>query len=124
MSSSAPLTSNHQENDGHPNGHTIPVVSFQMRIVPIHANKHLRIICIGAGASGICMAYKLKHSFADFTLDIFEKNFSQSELNPNIDMAYYIREKDNGEPLCRSLQSSYNAKSAAQPLKSVVEVGA
>ncbi|PKY00472.1 FAD/NAD(P)-binding domain-containing protein [Aspergillus campestris IBT 28561] len=34
----------------------------------------MRVIVIGAGASGIYMAYKLKYNFTDFVLDIYEKN--------------------------------------------------
>ncbi|KAJ9646664.1 hypothetical protein H2204_000356 [Knufia peltigerae] len=41
---------------------------------PIHTERHLRIICIGAGASGLCFAYKLKRSFQEFSLQIYEKN--------------------------------------------------
>ncbi|KAH8693845.1 hypothetical protein BGW36DRAFT_418523 [Talaromyces proteolyticus] len=41
---------------------------------PLHANRHLRVVCIGAGASGIMLAYKLKQHFTDFTLHVFEKN--------------------------------------------------
>ncbi|KAK8877498.1 FAD NAD(P)-binding domain-containing protein [Apiospora arundinis] len=52
------------------NGHG----TYQVRDTPIHANRHLRVICIGAGASGLYLAYKLKKDFTDFTLDIFEKN--------------------------------------------------
>ncbi|KAF2845806.1 FAD/NAD(P)-binding domain-containing protein [Plenodomus tracheiphilus IPT5] len=40
----------------------------------MHANRHLRVIGVGAGASGLCLAYKLKHYFTDFTLNIYEKN--------------------------------------------------
>jgi hypothetical protein len=36
--------------------------------------------------------------------------FSQTELNPHIDQAYYIRERDDGQPVSRSLQSTFNAK--------------
>ncbi|KAH7083601.1 hypothetical protein FB567DRAFT_604618 [Paraphoma chrysanthemicola] len=45
-----------------------------MSLDPIHANRHMRVICVGAGASGLYLAYKLKHYFTDFTLDIYEKN--------------------------------------------------
>ncbi|AEO67780.1 uncharacterized protein THITE_2050573 [Thermothielavioides terrestris NRRL 8126] len=45
-----------------------------MRNQPIYANRHMRVVCIGAGASGLYMAYKLKHYFTDFTLNIYEKN--------------------------------------------------
>lgn len=44
------------------------------RQTPIHANRHMRVICVGAGASGIYLAYKLKHYFTDFTLNVYEKN--------------------------------------------------
>ncbi|KAK8109514.1 hypothetical protein PG999_007651 [Apiospora kogelbergensis] len=47
---------------------------YQIRDTPIHANRHLRVICIGAGASGLYLGYKLRKDFTDFTLDIFEKN--------------------------------------------------
>ncbi|KAF9893699.1 hypothetical protein FE257_009867 [Aspergillus nanangensis] len=52
----------------------IPPSSSQCRNKPIHANRTLRIVCIGAGASGIYLAYKLKTSFTDFELDVYEKN--------------------------------------------------
>ncbi|KAH5642097.1 hypothetical protein HBI23_197610 [Parastagonospora nodorum] len=45
-----------------------------LRQAPIHANRHMRVICAGAGASGIYLAYKLKHYFTDFSLNIYEKN--------------------------------------------------
>ena len=34
----------------------------------------MRIACIGAGASGLCFAYKLQRSFDNFALTIYEKN--------------------------------------------------
>ena len=40
----------------------------------IHAERHVRIICIGAGASGLLFAYKLQRSFLNFSLVIYEKN--------------------------------------------------
>lgn len=42
--------------------------------VPIHNERHMKIICIGAGASGLCFAYKLQRSFEDFTLKVYDKN--------------------------------------------------
>ena len=36
----------------------------------IHQERHIRIICIGAGASGLCLAYKLQRSFRTFTLAV------------------------------------------------------
>jgi len=41
---------------------------------PIHAERHIDIICVGAGASGLLMAYKLQKHFSNFTLTVFEKN--------------------------------------------------
>ncbi|USP76269.1 hypothetical protein yc1106_03543 [Curvularia clavata] len=41
---------------------------------PIHAERHVRIICVGAGASGLLMAYKLQRHFSNYTLQIYEKN--------------------------------------------------
>jgi cation diffusion facilitator CzcD-associated flavoprotein CzcO len=41
---------------------------------PIHAERHVSIICVGAGASGLLMAYKLQKHFTNFTLTVYEKN--------------------------------------------------
>ena len=41
---------------------------------PIHQRRHIRMVCIGAGASGLLFAYKLQRSFEEFSLDIYEKN--------------------------------------------------
>jgi cation diffusion facilitator CzcD-associated flavoprotein CzcO len=41
---------------------------------PIHTERHIRIICIGAGTSGLLFAYKLQCSFKNFSLVIYEKN--------------------------------------------------
>lgn len=41
---------------------------------PIHAERHMRIACIGAGASGLLLAYKLQRSFDSFELVLYEKN--------------------------------------------------
>ncbi|KAK8045564.1 hypothetical protein PG993_005588 [Apiospora rasikravindrae] len=41
---------------------------------PIRQERHMRIACVGAGASGLCFAYKLQRSFEDFTLTLFERN--------------------------------------------------
>ncbi|KAI1121651.1 FAD/NAD(P)-binding domain-containing protein [Nemania abortiva] len=40
----------------------------------IYNERFVRIICIGAGASGICLAYKLKRSFSNFSLTVYDKN--------------------------------------------------
>jgi ribulose 1,5-bisphosphate synthetase/thiazole synthase len=65
------------ENNGasiYSNASTIGSSAFVMRNKPLHANRHMRVITVGAGASGIYMAWKLKHSFTDFTLNVYEKN--------------------------------------------------
>ena len=41
---------------------------------PIHEPRHVKVICIGAGASGLVLAYKLQRSFSNFELIIYEKN--------------------------------------------------
>jgi cation diffusion facilitator CzcD-associated flavoprotein CzcO len=41
---------------------------------PIHAERHVNIICVGAGASGLLLAYKLQKHFQNFTLTVYEKN--------------------------------------------------
>ena len=41
---------------------------------PIHAERHVRIICVGAGASGLLFAYKMQKHFQNFSLTVYEKN--------------------------------------------------
>ncbi|KAI1423213.1 hypothetical protein F5Y12DRAFT_786187 [Xylaria sp. FL1777] len=41
---------------------------------PIHAERYLRIVVIGAGASGLLVAYKLQKDFKNVSLTIYEKN--------------------------------------------------
>ena len=41
---------------------------------PLYAERKIRVICVGAGASGLCFAYKLQRSFQNFSLVIYEKN--------------------------------------------------
>lgn len=36
----------------------------------IYDERFVRIVCVGAGASGICLAYKLKRSFSKFSLTV------------------------------------------------------
>ena len=40
----------------------------------IYTERKMRIICIGAGPSGLCFAYKLQRSFTNVSLTIYEKN--------------------------------------------------
>jgi len=41
---------------------------------PLHANRSLRVVIVGGGASGLLMAYKLQRNFDDITFQIYEKN--------------------------------------------------
>lgn len=41
---------------------------------PIHSERHVRVICVGAGASGLLMAYKLQKHFHNYSLVCYEKN--------------------------------------------------
>jgi ribulose 1,5-bisphosphate synthetase/thiazole synthase len=41
---------------------------------PIHAERHMRIVVIGAGASGLLIAYQLQKHFNNFSLTVYEKN--------------------------------------------------
>ncbi|KAF7588834.1 hypothetical protein BBP40_005188 [Aspergillus hancockii] len=41
---------------------------------PIHSERHVKVVCIGAGASGLLFAYKLQRDFSNFSLTIYEKN--------------------------------------------------
>ncbi|KAF9448221.1 FAD/NAD(P)-binding domain-containing protein [Macrolepiota fuliginosa MF-IS2] len=41
---------------------------------PIHDQRFLKIVCVGAGASSLLFAYKLQRSFENFELTLYEKN--------------------------------------------------
>ncbi|KAH7032597.1 uncharacterized protein B0I36DRAFT_240445 [Microdochium trichocladiopsis] len=41
---------------------------------PIHAERHVRVITVGAGASGLLMAYKLQKHFNNYSFVCYEKN--------------------------------------------------
>ena len=52
-----------------------PVIqTYERADKPIHEPRKLKVICIGAGASGLLLAYKLQRSFEKFELTIYEKN--------------------------------------------------
>jgi monoamine oxidase len=52
-----------------------PVSDAKSRLAaPIHAERHVNVICIGAGASGLLMAYKVQKHFKNMSITIFEKN--------------------------------------------------
>jgi hypothetical protein len=54
---------------------TAPTLQAERRLGgPIHAERHMNIICVGAGASGLLMAYKLQKHFTNFALTVYEKN--------------------------------------------------
>ena len=56
-----------------------PETDAQQRLRgPIHASRHVRVVCIGAGASGLLMAYKMQRHFSNYSLTVYEKN---SELS-------------------------------------------
>ena len=40
----------------------------------IHSQRDMRVIRVGAGASGLLFEYKLQRSFVSFTLNIYDKN--------------------------------------------------
>ncbi|KAF9485456.1 FAD/NAD(P)-binding domain-containing protein [Pholiota conissans] len=48
--------------------------SYDRADKPIHEPRQLKVICIGAGASGLLLAYKLQRSFEKFELTVYEKN--------------------------------------------------
>ncbi|KAF9485455.1 FAD/NAD(P)-binding domain-containing protein [Pholiota conissans] len=48
--------------------------SYERADKPIHEPRQLKVICIGAGASGLLLAYKLQRSFEKFELTVYEKN--------------------------------------------------
>lgn len=41
---------------------------------PIHRERHVKVICVGAGASGLLFAYKIQRHFENVDLIIYEKN--------------------------------------------------
>jgi NADPH-dependent glutamate synthase beta subunit-like oxidoreductase len=52
-----------------------PETDAQHRLnAPLHAQRHVRVVCIGAGASGLLMAYKLQRHFSNYSLTVYEKN--------------------------------------------------
>ena len=41
---------------------------------PLHSERHVDVICIGAGASGLLQAYKVQKHFQNMSITVFEKN--------------------------------------------------
>lgn len=65
---------NHVNLNQHVPGETSDLDATARLSRPIHEERHVRIICIGAGASGLLMAYKLQKHFQNVGLQIYEKN--------------------------------------------------
>ncbi|KAL4879757.1 monooxygenase [Aspergillus karnatakaensis] len=70
----------------------------------IHAERHVKIVCVGAGASGLCLAYKLQRSFSKFDLTIYEKN-------PDVAGTWY----ENRYPGCACDVPSHNYVYSFEP---------
>lgn len=47
---------------------------FRVTEQPLHTKRHLRIICVGAGATGLQIAYKAERILENVDLQIYEKN--------------------------------------------------
>ncbi|OQE02194.1 hypothetical protein PENVUL_c040G06973 [Penicillium vulpinum] len=71
---------------------------------PLGTKRHVRIICIGAGASGINMAYQTKNFLQDVDLVIYEKN-------PQIGGTWY----ENRYPGCKCDIPSHNYQFTWEP---------
>lgn len=41
---------------------------------PIHQERNVKVICVGAGASGLLFAYKIQRHFQNVDLVVYEKN--------------------------------------------------
>lgn len=64
---------------------------FDETVDAIHHERPMRIICIGAGASGLCFAYKLQRSFRNFSLTVRALSpVSFHALEP-LPLTYYAR---------------------------------
>ncbi|PGH19126.1 hypothetical protein AJ80_04204 [Polytolypa hystricis UAMH7299] len=97
--------------NGHPsdsqvrNSHAVTMSEIHSRqSQPIHIERPMRIICIGAGASGLLFAYKLQRSFENFELIVYEKN-------PEIAGTWY----ENRYPGCACDTPSHNYTYSFEP---------
>ncbi|RAL03178.1 flavin-containing monooxygenase [Aspergillus ibericus CBS 121593] len=70
----------------------------------IHNERNVKVICVGAGASGLCLAYKLQRSFENYDLTIYEKN-------PGIAGTWY----ENRYPGCACDVPSHNYVYSFEP---------
>lgn len=49
---------------------------YRVQEQPIHTGRKIRVLCAGAGASGLLLIYKIKHNFydSDVEIQVYEKN--------------------------------------------------
>lgn len=69
--------SNETVPNGSCNGETKPANWTPVAEAPLHARRHMKMICIGAGFSGLTLAHKIKYEHGlenDIDLTIYEKN--------------------------------------------------
>jgi len=55
------------------NGTTAPE-EYTIPDTPLGYARHLRVICIGAGASGLNLAYQMRKHMRNYSLVLYEKN--------------------------------------------------
>lgn len=63
--------------------------------------RHIRIIAVGAGASGLCVAYKAQRNLRNFELQIYEKQvndeyFLSNDWGPKLNSNLTYRNPDVG----------------------------
>ncbi|KAK3493419.1 hypothetical protein B0T13DRAFT_51499 [Neurospora crassa] len=71
---------------------------------PIHTERPVKVICIGAGASGLQLAYKLQKHISAFSLTVYEKN-------PEVSGTWY----ENRYPGCACDVASHNYTWSFEP---------
>ncbi|KAI3401753.1 hypothetical protein diail_9417 [Diaporthe ilicicola] len=75
-----------------------------IRSEAIYNERFVKIICVGAGASGLCLAYKLQKSFRNYSLTIYDKN-------PSVGGTWY----ENRYPGCSCDVPSHNYVYSFEP---------
>lgn len=60
--------------NGHTNGHVKAPLKGSIGDPIYQPQRALKVVVIGAGASGLLLAYKLQRHFGDLDLTVFEKN--------------------------------------------------
>ncbi|KAI1475337.1 FAD/NAD(P)-binding domain-containing protein [Daldinia eschscholtzii] len=75
-----------------------------LREEAIRNERHVKVICVGAGASGLCLAYKLRRSFRSYDFTIYEKN-------PRVGGTWY----ENRYPGCACDVPSHNYVYSFEP---------